>query len=175
MTKRWVLVPRAEEGPEETYLVRLPGRRESNEGGAETEQGKVVKHAGPPRGGGKKMKGRPERKKKVVETPTEAPKEAGDVEMVDVDAATKEKSVPQGDVAREVEKREEKVEKVAVGQIEEGVKRHDLPVEAGTGDVEMGGALVPMVQSAETKPETAVAPAEGGEQKPVEGGAPAQA
>lgn len=130
MTKRWVQVPKEDEGPEETYLVTLPGRRKKEE--PEEEQGKVQKRTGPPMGGRKKVKGNRGRKKKVVEI-------SKDVEMVDVDAATRENAVVVGDVAKEMERQEEAVEKVTleINGEGEGERRHDIPPEATPQDVVM--------------------------------------
>lgn len=57
---------------------------------------------------------------------------AGDTEMVDVDAGTKEEEVPVGEVAKEVEKREVEEEKTAIAELPKKPvvaerKAHPLP------------------------------------------------
>lgn len=143
MTKKWCLIPKSDESAEETYLITLPGgKRKEPE---EEETGQVKKRVGPPVGR-KKLKGNRGRKKKVVEVK--------DVEMVDVDAATKEEEVVVGEVGREVERQEEAVEKAALESSREGEKRHDIPIEATPGDVveEMKEAGQKMVEEEAVTP-----------------------
>jgi hypothetical protein len=145
-TKRWVRIARDLEPPEPVYLAKVPdvpGKKDDHlQLSINTGDGSIVGTAAPRRRAPpppKKKNKRPGRKPGFKKTVTfvegqqpqaDAQQAPADVEMMDVDAATKMDPAPQNLIAREIEKAESEVEAVTMAQEGHG---HALPDVAPAG------------------------------------------
>jgi hypothetical protein len=138
-TKRWVRIARDLEPPEPVYLAKVPdvpGKKEDHlqltintgDGGSTVGSSAPRRRAPPPPKKKNKRPGRkPGFKKTVTFVEGEQPQAdaqqqqqqqqaTADVEMMDVDAATKVDPAPQNSIAREIEKAESVVEAATMAQ-----------------------------------------------------------